>query len=50
MQPPGQKQGSHREGCLPSEQSWSVVISPQYLKPNLEDGDCVVADHVGPGE
>ena len=50
VQPPGQMPGSHREGCLPSEHSWFIVISPQYPKPHLEDGDCVVADHVGPGE
>ena len=50
VQLPGQMQDSHREGCLPSEHSWFIVISPQYPKPHLEDGDCVVADHVGPGE
>ena len=53
MQPPGQRRGSHREGCLPSEQNWDVLISGKisiYLEPYLEDGDGVVADHVGAGE
>ena len=50
VQLPGQMPGSHQEGCLPSEHSWFIVISPQCPKPHLEDGDCVVADHVGPGE
>ena len=46
--PPGPMQGSHREGCLPSEQSLSLAFYINILKPYLEDGDCVVADHVGP--
>ena len=47
---PGPMQGSHREGCLPSEQSLLLGFFYQYPNPHLEYGDCVVADHVRPRE